>query len=315
MEVHFAAVDWGTSSFRIWLVDGNGAALAERRSDEGMVHAAETGFERVLETHLAALAAPPALPVVICGMAGSRQGWQEARYLTVPAALSEIVDRAVIVRDARRDIRILPGLAQRDPANPDVMRGEETQLLGGLIDRSPAGLACLPGTHSKWVRLSGGGVTDFSSHMTGELFALLAGTSILRHAVSGAAACDPASAGFVGAVGEGYREPARLSRMLFSLRAAQLLFDAPPTRLYERLSGLLIGGEIAAAASDYGRLDGTRLIASGRLGDLYASAFAALDIAVDVIDADRAVLAGLVIAAGQFWPLPDRRPHFGTMKA
>ena len=314
MEVHFAAVDWGTTRFRIWLVADDGTALAERRSDEGMAHAAEAGFEKILNAHLAALGAPRSLPVVICGMAGSRQGWCEARYLTVPALLSGIVDGAVQV-PADRDIRILPGLAQRDRACPDVMRGEETQLLGGLAGQPRAKLACLPGTHSKWAQLSDGHVTRFSSHMTGELFALLAGQSILRHAVSGAAPCDPASAGFTDAVRDGYRKPAELSRMLFSLRAARLLFDEPPASVLERLSGLLIGQEIAAAALDYGNLDGTRLIVSGELGALYVSAFAALDIAVDVVDADRAVLAGLVIAAERFWPLPDHRPHFGTMKA
>ena len=132
MEARFAAVDWGTSSFRIWLVSNENVVLAERRSHEGMIHAANTGFEQVLDAHLAALGAASDLPVVICGMAGSRQGWQEARYLTVPAALSDIVDRAVQVDGPQRDIRILPGLAQRNEARPDVMRGEETQLLGGL---------------------------------------------------------------------------------------------------------------------------------------------------------------------------------------
>jgi 2-dehydro-3-deoxygalactonokinase len=315
MEPHFAAVDWGTSSFRIWLMSDDGTPLAEKRSDEGMTHASNAGFENVLETHLGALSAPKHLPVVICGMAGSRQGWQEARYLTVPAALSDIVTKAVRVTGVQRDIRILPGLAQRDQQRPDVMRGEETQLLGGLVGKQPVGLACLPGTHSKWVRFADGHVSEFSSQMTGELFGLLAKKSILRHAVGDGIDTDPESPDFVHAVRDGYASPAEISRMLFSLRAAQLLFDKPRISGFTRLSGLLIGSEIAAAGLDFGMLDNVHLIASGKHLDLYQSAFAALEIVVDAFDADRAVLAGLMIAARQYWPLPDQQTDFGKMKA
>ena len=309
MEARFAAVDWGTSSFRIWLMSNDGVALAERRSQEGMIHAANAGFEKVLETHLAALGAAPELPVVICGMAGSRQGWQEARYLTVPPALTDIVDKAVRVDGPARDIRILPGLAQR----PEVMRGEETQLLGGLASGPAACLACLPGTHSKWVSFIDSHVSGFSSYMTGELFALLAQHSILRHAVGSGPVCSPARDAFVEAVRDGFGRPAEISRHLFSLRAAQLLFDSPQTESHERLSGLLIGAEIAAAGLEFGSLETVRLIASGKLSSLYRSAFSALDIAIDVVDADAAVLTGLEIAARQFWPESDRQAKFGNV--
>ena len=315
MEARFAAVDWGTSSFRIWLVSDENAVLAERRSHEGMIHAANAGFEQVLDAHLAALGAGSELPVVICGMAGSRQGWQEARYLTVPAALSDIVDKAVQVEGQQRDIRILPGLAQRDEDRPDVMRGEETQLLGGLSDAPAEGLACLPGTHSKWVRFSNSRVTGFSSQMTGELFALLAKQSILRHAVGPGPDCSPTSDAYLDAVRKGYRRPAEMSRQLFSLRAGQLLFERSQPESYERLSGLLIGSEIASAGLEFGSLETVRLIASGKLSNLYQSAFSALDITIDVVDADRAVLTGLEIAASRFWPLPDQQARFGNLNA
>ena len=136
-QAAYAAVDWGTSSFRLWLVDGAGRALAERRSDEGMMAAARSGFAAVLHAHLAALSAPPDLPVIICGMAGARQGWVEAGYVDTPAPLAAIPAGAVIVPEKSRDVRILPGIAQRDRDAPDVMRGEETQLLGALGHRGP----------------------------------------------------------------------------------------------------------------------------------------------------------------------------------
>ncbi len=165
-----AAIDWGTSSFRLWLLSNDGAVLAERRSDEGMIRAANTGFDAVLERHLAELGAPAKLPVIICGMAGARQGWREAGYLDTPADVADIIRNALIVDGYPRDVRILPGIAQREAGAPDVMRGEETQLLGLVADGVRSGLVCMPGTHSKWVTLGGGKVEGFSTYMTGELF-------------------------------------------------------------------------------------------------------------------------------------------------
>ena len=131
-QAEYAAVDWGTSSFRLWLIDRAGGVLQERRSQEGMMAAAKLGFAAVLQSHLDDVGAANDLPVVVCGMAGARQGWVEAGYIDTPAHLAFILERAVPVPGQTHDIRILPGIAQRDPKAPDVMRGEETQLLGAL---------------------------------------------------------------------------------------------------------------------------------------------------------------------------------------
>jgi 2-dehydro-3-deoxygalactonokinase len=150
------AVDWGTSSFRLWLMSLDGTVLAEHRSHEGMSEVAGRGFEAVLESHLEALAAPEHLPVVICGMAGSRQGWVEAGYIDTPADVTTIGETATIVPDTVRQIIIVPGLAVRSEGEPDVMRGEETQLLGAHVSTCRAGERyCMPGTHSKWVSMDG----------------------------------------------------------------------------------------------------------------------------------------------------------------
>lgn len=179
-EPAFIAVDWGTTSFRLWLLSRSGAVLAERRSAEGMTTAMRTGFAEVLQSHLDAIGAPDNLPVLVCGMAGARQGWVEAGYIDVPASLSAVLDGAVRVPGQARDVRILPGLAQRDKNAPDVMRGEETQLLGALAS-ADAGekLVCMPGTHSKWVTVKGGDVTGFATFMTGELFEVISKQTIL----------------------------------------------------------------------------------------------------------------------------------------
>lgn len=293
----FAAVDWGTSSFRLWLVSEDGTVTAERRSGDGMTTARETGFAATLDAHLAALGAPDALPVVACGMVGARQGWVEANYLDVPASLEEIVSKAVSPTDTDRRVFILPGLAQRRKECADVIRGEETQLMGAAASGTgkSTGLYCLPGTHSKWVRLENGKVTGFSTFMTGELFALIAHRSILAHSI-GEAEADPAAPAFAEAVMEGHKNAERLTGSLFSIRGSQLLFGDPPEKAAARLSGMLIGAEFAGSGcKDAG--GPVRLIASGRLASLYRSAFAALSTGIEEIDADRAVREGLIRAA------------------
>lgn len=300
----YAAVDWGTSSFRLWLVGGDGGVLAERRSGEGMTSAARTGFAAVLASHLQAVAAPGDLPVLICGMAGAKQGWIEAGYLDTPAALSAIPAAAVRIPGTAADIRILPGLAQRDAAAPDVMRGEETQLLGAAGALGPGDhLVCMPGTHSKWVRLRGGHVAGFSTFMTGELFEAIAKDTVLSHAIAGAGAVHGDSAMFHAAVRRMVETPALATSQIFSVRAGSLIAGLSPDDAKARLSGTLIGLEIAGARSMAGKDTPVALVASGALGALYEEALAAAGLAPYLIDADAAVREGLAAAAKALWSL------------
>jgi len=300
----YAAVDWGTSSFRLWLIGGDGAVIAERRSGEGMTVAARTGFAEVLAGHLAAVSAPKDLPVLICGMAGAKQGWVEAGYLDTPAALSAIPAAAVRVPGVAADIRILPGLAQRDPAAPDVMRGEETQLLGAAAELGDGDrLVCMPGTHSKWVRLSGGAVSGFSTFMTGELFEAISAHTILSHSVAGAGTVSGGSEAFRAAVAETVAAPALATNRLFSVRAGGLIAGLSAEDARARLSGTLIGLEIAGALSLAAPDTPVALVVSGGLGALYREALAAAGISPTLIDADAAVRRGLAAGAQALWSL------------
>ncbi|MDX3925625.1 MAG: 2-dehydro-3-deoxygalactonokinase [Shinella sp.] len=298
----YAAVDWGTSSFRLWLVDRNGEVLAERRSNEGMTSAAPVGFGKVLSSHLAAAGAPEGLPVIICGMAGARQGWIEAGYLDTPAALSAIPAAAVRVPEGLSDIRILPGLAQRSAAAPDVMRGEETQLLGAM-DALGAGahLVCMPGTHSKWVGVKDGEVTGFSTFMTGELFDAISKHTILAHSVADGQAVNGSGEAFRAAVAAVRDNPALATNRLFSARAGQLLHGLSASDGRARLSGTLIGLEIAGALTTSPADAAIALVASGPLGTLYEHAFGAFGMTPAIIDADQAVRTGLSVAARSLW--------------
>ncbi|WP_369721179.1 2-dehydro-3-deoxygalactonokinase [Bradyrhizobium sp. LLZ17] len=300
-EPAYVAVDWGTSSFRLWLVDRTGRVLAERRSDEGMLAAAKAGFAGVLQSHLTAVEAPDHLPVLVCGMAGARTGWVEAGYVDTPAPLSAVLKQAARVPGQTRDIRILPGIAQRDANAPDVMRGEETQLVGTLgLGAAGEALVCMPGTHSKWVHVQDGTVAHFSTFMTGELFSVVSRETILSLAVAGADDAEDV-ASFKTAVIAAFNAPAFTANLLFGARSRQLLFGGTPAAARETLSGTLIGVELAAGLSGTVPKSGMTLIASGRLAMLYRHAFEALSVAVTSVDADEAVRRGLSMAAASIW--------------
>jgi 2-dehydro-3-deoxygalactonokinase len=300
-EAAYVAVDWGTSSFRLWLVDRAGTVLGERRSHEGMMAASKPGFATVLQSHLEAVGAARGLPVIICGMAGARQGWVEAGYVDTPAPLASILKHAVAVPGQDRDIRILPGIAQRDRGAPDVMRGEETQLLGALgADAVDDALVCLPGTHSKWVEVKRGTVERFATFMTGELFDVVSRETILAHAVAGADDAADTEA-FRSAVIAAFERPAFAANLLFQVRSGQLLFGGTPSAGREKISGTLIGLELAAGLADEDPGAGITLVASGRLQMLYQLAFDTLAVPVRAIGAEDAVRHGLSMAAQSIW--------------
>ena len=188
MDIDWIAVDWGTSNLRAWAMGPSGP-LAEATSDDGMGRLKPDEFEpallRLIDPWLPPLSTnAPVTPVLACGMVGARQGWREAAYRTVPCTP---VDAAAILhvptQDQRITFHIAPGLRQDSPA--DVMRGEETQV-AGVLAMQPGfdGVICAPGTHSKWIQVSAGEVVSFQTYMTGELFALLATQSVLRHGMT-----------------------------------------------------------------------------------------------------------------------------------
>jgi 2-dehydro-3-deoxygalactonokinase len=295
----FVAVDWGTSSFRGWLMSAAGEAIAESRGAEGMLHCASSGFAPVLRDHLARLGAPGAMPVLICGMAGARQGWAEAPYLKTPTRLDGLHEGAIRI-DTPGDVRILPGIAQARADRPDVMRGEETQLLG-VTEPGFTGLVCIPGTHSKWIKIEQGHVVEFSTCMTGELFSVISQHSILAHAVETAGPSPADSGPFREGLATALAAPAGLTASLFRLRAAQLLGFERRADGAARLSGLLIGSEIADALHRYGAPQSLRLIGAGQLGRLYEGALTAQGFDVTAVDAEQASRLGLGKAAINIW--------------
>ena len=290
MAPEWIAVDWGTSHLRAFAMQGT-RSLAEVSSDNGMARLARDQFEPALLDLITAWLSGP-VDIVACGMVGSRQGWHEAPYRTVPCAP---LDPSTLVRvptqDARLRMSIVPGLKQPDPA--DVMRGEETQIAGALaLLPGFDGVLCLPGTHSKWVHVSAGEVVSFQTCMTGELYALLSQQSVLRHGMQGDGWDDTA---FDTALSDALSRPERLGTRLFSLRAEGLLNNLSPIAAKARLSGLLIGVELAATRP-YWLGQPVAIVGADRLAALYARALAAQGAAPRLLSVHDTTLAGLAFA-------------------
>lgn len=286
------ALDWGTTHLRAFAMGPSGL-IAEAGSDDGMGRLARDQFEPALLRLVEGwLDAGRVTPAVACGMVGSRQGWLEAPYRAVPCVPVEPGGMVQVqVADPRLTVRIVPGLKQAAPA--DVMRGEETQVAGALaLNPGFDGVLCLPGTHSKWAHVSAGEVASFQTFMTGEMFALLSEQSVLRHGIAGEGWDDAA---FDAALSDGLSRPERLGARLFGIRAEGLLAGLAPGAARARLSGLLIGIELAGSRA-YWLGQPVLIVGAAKLSALYARALAAQGVAARQVPANETVLAGLAAA-------------------
>ena len=284
------AADWGTSNLRLWAIGDDGAVLDMRTSDKGMGQLAPEEFETVF-VDVAADWLDTANTVVACGMVGSRQGWVEAPYQTAPCAVCPSkMAKALVLRDGL-SVHIIPGIRQTDPA--DVMRGEETQIAGYLAQNDGwDGVICLPGTHTKWVHVSAGEVVSFQTCMTGEMFALLSEESVLRHSIADSGWNEDT---FLEALSLTLSRPERMAGHLFSLRAAQLIHNTDAQTLRARLSGLLIGAELAST-KPYWLGQNVALIGAEAVSQPYLAGLAAQGIDVVRADATDMALAGIKAA-------------------
>lgn len=290
------AVDWGTTRLRAMLLDGGGHILAERASDDGIGSVPAGGHEAAF-TRL--VSGWPSVPAIMAGMVGSRQGWREAVYAECPASPEAIAAGILRMSDAGgRPIAIVPGVMVRSPdRDGDVIRGEETQIVG-LLAAEPEfdGVVVLPGTHSKWSTVTGGAIADFQTFLTGEMFSLLSRQSFLRHSVRESAAELSALPEFALGVERTVADGLPFLAAIFSVRARQLLDGVDPEHNLAYLSGLVIGGEIAAAR-DTGRLwqgRALRIVGSRSLARAYGRAFAIAGYDAEALDGSALVVAGLL---------------------
>jgi 2-dehydro-3-deoxygalactonokinase len=291
------ALDWGTSSLRGYLLGENGEILQSRQADRGILKVANGAFAQAyLEFCADWLEQHGDLPAIASGMIGSKQGWKEAPYVVAPASLRQIAAALTSVEvPGHRPLQIVPGVSYRDPQGlPDVMRGEETQLFGALAGGDGATRSfVLPGTHSKWAVTGPSGIEQFSTFMTGEVFAVLRAHSILGRLMPEDSVVGTNDGFRMGADASLRGSGGGLLKRLFSTRTLGLFNDVPAGQLASYMSGLLIGEEISAARGaglleDAGTVG---IVADAALAGLYR-------VVLEMADVESVVLPSDLAAAG-----------------
>ena len=283
------ALDWGTTRARAFLISEAGEVLERRSADQGIQSVPAGGFPAAFEAIAGDLRrASPDAAIVLAGMVGSRNGWIEAHYVPCPASPDEIASAGMTVTLADGSpATILPGLSCEEGAF-DVMRGEETLIVGlGLDD----GIACLPGTHSKWARIEGGRIVSFASFMTGEIYGLLRQHSILSR-LAGEPLGDDTARGTAEGLAAAAR-PGGLLNTAFASRSEVLAGRMRGGAVGPYLSALLVGHEVSGAQALLGRSDRVHLVADGVLAQSYGAALAAAGIEPKLTTPEAAFVAGV----------------------
>jgi 2-dehydro-3-deoxygalactonokinase len=285
---HLIALDWGTTSLRAYLLDARAAVIESREAPLGVMRLSDTGFPGAFH-EITAGWPTPTVPTIAAGMVGSAQGWVQAPYVPCPAGVDDLARALTPLPDGRG--RVVPGLtSSADP--PDVMRGEETQIVGALaLHPALAASSCLllPGTHAKWARVVAGRVADFRTFMTGELFAVLRDHSILGRPARGT---SPAATGdaFATGVRAAQEGSGGLAPLLFTARTHVLAGRVGPAASLDYLSGLLVGDELRSGLAAFGAPDA--LVGDPALCARYSTALAILGRAAAPV-VDHAASAGL----------------------
>lgn len=276
------AIDWGTTNRRLYRLDAEGKLREARRDDRGIRAFAPGDYAAEIDRLRAEAGA---IPILAAGMIGSARGWRAMPYSAAPAGVEDIARDCRTVGES--GVVLIPGVAFDTPDEADVMRGEETQILGAVAAGHAPGTAlfCQPGTHNKWVHTENGRIVRFSTAMTGEMFALLRRDSTLSEMLAGEVEDGPAFRQGLAAARDG-----ALLRHLFGLRASVLLGHRHASDGASYASGLLIGADVAAQPIS-GRT--VHILSEGRLGPLYAAAIAAAGGTPVLLDSEAAFLAGI----------------------
>ena len=285
------AINWGTSNFRAYKLDAAGNVEAEKSSSRGAMLVAAGGFLDALMAEVGDWVRGGEARVLMSGMVGARNRWKEAPYVSVPAAFDQVVAGVVRLDVDLVDARIVPGLIGADESGvPEVMRGEETEIFGCQGELAGDTQLCLPGTHTKWVRMESGKIAAFSTSMTGDLYKAIREGTILR-------TCTQQEPAEPDAFKHGLarsREPGSLAHHLFGVRTLVLTGKMLESAASSYLSGLLIGHEVKAMVL---KGEQVHLIGDAALCRLYQTALHEFQVSASVESAG-AALRGLVRIAG-----------------
>lgn len=287
----FVGVNWGSSNFRAYLIGADGAAIEDYAAPAGIVSLDRAGMAATMDTLAARW--PNSGPIYASGMIGSNVGWTEVSYAETPAGCADLAAAAVRTTIGNVPVQIVPGITCRRSfdGEPDILRGEEIELMGLVAMGVADGWVALPGTHTKWARLEQGRVVDFFTSMSGEIFDRLTAKGLLASIVAGEAV-DGAI--FLKGVAAGRSRRLSLGTLLFGARAQVVRGSLAKVDAASYIRGLLIGSEIADAMAVYPSVGAASipLIGNRALCQLYASALATVGMSGELIDSRAACLRG-----------------------
>jgi 2-dehydro-3-deoxygalactonokinase len=293
-DTSLVGIDWGTTHRRIYALNSAGVCTQNWADDQGAL-ACRGRFASALDAALQRLSIAPER-VVMSGMVGSAFGWQEVPYVDADVLLAELPCHAVRVEESVNTVQrvIVPGYCIRNAqGQPDVMRGEETQLLGAWALGYQSGWFVLPGTHSKWVELQAGRIVQLRTYMTGELFETLGKHGTLAVAAGQVSQVWDEDAFAQGVRSAGYNS---LSQQLFGCRARVVCGDMPAGSVKAYLSGLLIGAEmhdVLRTSNESVRAKPVYFIGAMDLAKHYLAVAGILQLQLEVMDAQAAYVAAL----------------------
>lgn len=279
-------LDWGSSHVRAYAFDAHGRVVAKRASAAGaMTLQSSHAFREALHELVDHDEAWRDVPRIACGMVGARGAWVEAGYCSIGSDVGRIADQlvAIEIEDAR-PLWVIPGVAS---TAPDVMRGEETQLLGSGVSE---GTVVLPGTHSKWAQMSAGSISSFTTYMTGEMNALIRGHSTVGRILTPSAQLSDAA---VDAGVAMVRSEQSWLSALFSFRARAVAQGIDAQILSDQFSAWLIAAEFMHALSANSNVNEVSIIGSAQLAEWYAAVASRFDVSIKQLDADQCVTVGL----------------------
>src|SRR6266508_1497964 len=294
-KIALIGIDWGTTNRRAWAFASDGRILDERSDGEGLLSVPKDGFPRSFaQMTIRWRDEKETIPVLMCGMVGSKLGWIEAPYLRLPVDLEELANGLCEVPDAHA-VWIVPGVCDEQGKEPDVMRGEESQILGALLENDIADATfVLPGTHSKWAIVEGHGLVRFRTYMTGEIFNLLRGSGTIAQLME---SCDDQPDVFNRGVVRSLGRDSDLLHTLFGVRTFALFDRLPRQSLASYLSGLLIGAELADAVRWAGRERRVIAVGSPQLLAYYAAAASHLGVKLDIVESSFVLPAAFLAIA------------------
>lgn len=251
---NYITIDGGTTNTRISLVqDGSmtdtlkfGVGARAGMEEEGFLQATvKQGIQELLTKN--GMESKDITRILASGMITSEFGLYQLDHATVPVGIAQLhqaMEEVMLEEISPIPFVFMRGVktACNSLADADMMRGEETELMGILEEGDGEGVYILPGSHSKIIRLDAEGkILEFSTMLTGEMAAALSQHTILKDAVSfdqSQIEKDYLLQGYTYGTQKGVNEA------LFKARVLKNILKGNSSQVYSFFLGVILCGEI-----------------------------------------------------------------------